>query len=194
MARGIFLATLFFAASAASADPPVTGSPDCEPLAVFDTPAAAAAWRSVNDNVMGGRSSGGPRYRDGELIFSGSINTDGGGFSSIRAPLVRGALEGKAGLKLRVKTDGRAYRVTLRTDLSYRGIAVAFGGEIRAPGGGEWSDSVVLFEDLVPTIFGRPLSGAVFEPARAVSIGIIIGDGVDGPFEFAMASIHACVF
>jgi hypothetical protein len=182
------------AAFAVRAGNPVMDTPDCKPLFVFDTATAAAAWQSVNDNVMGGRSSGGPRYADGALGFSGSINTDGGGFASIRAPLMRGILQGANGLKLRVRTDGRAYRVTLRTDLRYRGIAVAFGGEIDAPKPGVWTDATVRFEDLVPTVFGRPVSGAVFEPEQADSIGIIIGDGIDGPFEFAMMSIHACVF
>jgi hypothetical protein len=167
---------------------------DCNPLAVFDTPTTAASWYAVNDNVMGGRSSGGPRFDDGALVFSGSINTNGGGFSSIRAPLSSGALIRMNGLKLRVRPDARAYQVTLRTDLSFRGIAVAFRGDIESAAPGEWVDSVVMFNDLEPTVFGRPVAGAVFDPEKAMSIGIIISDGKDGPFELAIGSIHACAF
>lgn len=164
-----------------------------KPIAVFDSPTAAADWYAVNDNVMGGRSSGGPRYDDGELVFSGRINTDGGGFSSIRAPLPPAALAGMSGLELRVRPDARVYQLTLRTDVKARGMSVAFRGEIDAPQAGEWADCRIEFEDLVPTVFGRPVEGAVFDPANASSIGIIISDGKDGPFELAIASIHACV-
>lgn len=41
-------------------------------------------WRMVNDNVMGGRSKGSVTFKGGVLVFSGSINTNGGGFSSVR--------------------------------------------------------------------------------------------------------------
>lgn len=191
MGRIIQLAILACLASVGRAEGPVSDS-GCAPLFVFDTAEAVAAWRTVNDNVMGGRSSGGSRFADGALFFSGSINTNGGGFSSIRAPLTRGQLAGKNTLSLRVKPDGRAYKVTLRTNLRYRGIAVSFQGDIEAPAAGEWTDSVVTFADLQPTVFGRPVSGASFEAADVESIGIIISDGVDGPFELSIASIHAC--
>ena len=41
-------------------------------------------WYSVNDGVMGGRSSGSFQVTDGKLRFSGVLNTNGGGFASIR--------------------------------------------------------------------------------------------------------------
>lgn len=162
-----------------------------KPLAVFDSPPAVAAWYPVNDDVMGGRSSGGPCYEAGNLVFSGNINTDGGGFSSIRAPLQPGALAGKNCLVIRVRTDARAYQVSLRTDVTVRGMSVAFRGEIDASQAGEWVDCKVLFADLVPTIFGRPIDDAVFERDKVTSIGFIISDKTDGPFELAIASIHA---
>ncbi len=171
----------------------VSAALDCRPVMVFDTPAAVEAWRAVNDNVMGGRSSGGPRYGDGKLIFSGSINTDGGGFSSIRAPLEPGSLAGMNAVKLRVRPDARAYRLTLRSNVRYRGRTVAYRGEIDAPGAGQWAEVIVRFEDLVPTVFGRRVTAPAFNAADAESIGIIIGDGMDGPFELAIASVHACV-
>ena len=41
-------------------------------------------WRRVDDIVMGGRSSSALRSDRGGLVFSGSINTNGGGFASWR--------------------------------------------------------------------------------------------------------------
>lgn len=191
LAAIIQVAIIVGALSLAGAAAPVTES-DCTPLFVFDTAEAVAGWRAVNDNVMGGRSSGGPRFAADALVFAGRINTDGGGFSSIRAPLMRGALAGRDALRLRVRPDGRTYSVTLRTSLRYRGIAVSFRGDIDAAGGDGWQDAVVTFDDLRATVFGRAVTGAEFEARDVESIGIIISDGIDGPFELAVASIHAC--
>lgn len=172
----------------------MTEDAECRQLFSFADAAASDAWRAVNDGVMGGRSRGGAAHRDGALVFSGSIDTDGGGFSSIRAPLPPGALAGMTGLRLRVRPDARRYRVTLRTNLHYQGTAIAWRAPIDAPRAGEWSDSVISFADLEPAVFGRPIDAGPFVPADATSIGIIIGDGEDGPFEILIDSIHACRF
>ena len=82
----------------------------------------------------------------------------------------------------------------LRSDVRYRGVDVAYRAEIAAPRPGEWSDSSVLFDDLVPTVRGRTVPAPAFDPVRATSIGIIISDGRDGPFELAVRSIQACIF
>jgi len=42
-------------------------------------------WSVTVDGVMGGRSTGSVTFQDGMMIFSGSINLNGGGFSSVRS-------------------------------------------------------------------------------------------------------------
>ena len=37
---------------------------------------------------MGGRSEGGVRFEDSAMVFSGDIDTNGGGFSSVRLKLL----------------------------------------------------------------------------------------------------------
>ena len=46
--------------------------------------AQSLEWRVINDNVMGGRSLGAVSANGDTLSFSGSLNTNGGGFASIR--------------------------------------------------------------------------------------------------------------
>lgn len=53
-------------------------------LLSFESPDEARAWFTVNDNVMGGRSLGNSAHMNDVLLFAGSTNTNGGGFSSIR--------------------------------------------------------------------------------------------------------------
>ena len=89
-------------------------------LADFTTDDAHMSWYVVNDNVMGGRSQGDFSIGEGVLRFSGSTNTDGGGFSSIRTEPVRLDLSEYAGIRLRVKGDGRRYTWRLATPARWR--------------------------------------------------------------------------
>lgn len=158
----------------------------------FESQQEVALWRSVNDGVMGGQSSGGPRHADGRMIFEGSINTSGGGFSSIRRPIETGTFDGVSGLNMRIKSDGRAYDVTLRTDAEYLGRPVAFQASIPETEPGMWTEVAISFDTVKATLFGRPVEGAEFNNAAAQSLGIIIADSRDGPFRLEIDWIAAC--
>ena len=181
------IAALFFASTSAHAE-----QRPCTMNITFDTTDAQAGWRAVNDGVMGGKSSGGPRFDNGDMVFEGVINTNGGGFSSVRLDVEPGPLSGAAGLNLRVKSDGRSYKITLKTDARYRFRPVSFQGLIPSTQSGEWADVTVPFSALRASLFGRPVRGAEFNAAAIQEIGIIIADGQDGPFEIRVESISAC--
>ncbi|WP_195891460.1 CIA30 family protein [Luminiphilus syltensis] len=155
-------------------------------LDAFDTD---AGWIAVNDNVMGGRSQGGFEIVDSHLVFSGSINTNGGGFSSIRRPLTPGELSNTDGVKLRIKGDGRRYRVTLRTDVRFRGRTVAYQGTIPSTPKDTWVDVTLAYRDFVPSVFGQRVAVPPLQPATAWSLGFIIADGQDGPFKLMVDEI-----
>lgn len=146
-------------------------------------------WYSVNDGVMGGRSRGGVLFDDG-LVFEGEINTNGGGFSSIRYDVSEGSLEGASGLRFNVKADKRTYKATLRTDVTYNGRQISFQANIPTSGSGDWEIVEVKFSDLEASLFGRSVRGARFDPGEVRSIGIIIADNIDGPFRLKVSSIE----
>ena len=146
-------------------------------------------WRSVNDDVMGGRSSGGPSIEGGHLIFAGTINTDGGGFSSVRTELEPGELSAATGIAMRVKSDGRAYKITLKTDARHDSRPVSFQAKIAGAVAGQWSEVNIPFTDLKPSVHGRAVEGLVFDSARVESVGIIIADSQDGAFQIGVAWI-----
>jgi NADH dehydrogenase [ubiquinone] 1 alpha subcomplex assembly factor 1 len=164
----------------------------CRLLHGFDQDSDLLGWQVVNDNVMGGRSSGDAILSDGKLVFTGNINTRGGGFSSIRAPLSKGALQDMNLVKLRVLPDARGYQLIAHTDATYDGRPVAYRASIGGLNPGQWCQASVLFSELQPTVFGRPLPGPVFDPSRARLLGIILADGQDGPFRLEIAEISAC--
>ncbi|MEP6343120.1 MAG: CIA30 family protein [Maricaulaceae bacterium] len=148
-------------------------------------------WRAVNDGVMGGRSSGGPSFENGYMVFKGNINTDGGGFSSVRADVTPGQLSGAIGLSLRVKSDGRNYKITLRTDERYNLRPVSFQVAIPQTPTGKWSTVSVQFDDLVASVFGRSVMGATFNKSNIKELGIILADGRDGAFRLDIDWIKA---
>ena len=149
-------------------------------------------WQTVNDGVMGGRSSGGSNLQSGTLVFAGVTNTNGGGFSSIRMRVPRGTLTGADHLKVHMKRDARDYAMTLRTNVRSFGRRIAFRGPLSGTPEGNWGDAVLSFESLRASIWGRGVRGAVFDPGEVVEIGLIIYDGRDGPFEMELKRIEAC--
>ena len=160
----------------------------------MDTADAVSMWRSVNDGVMGGLSEGGPSFETDHMVFAGVINTDGGGFSSLRAQVAPRAFENMSALKLRVKSDGRTYQATFRTDARYGWREVSFQAPLPVKTPGEWEDVVIPFSALKPSVFGRPVRGAIFDPQNIQSVGIILADGQDGPFRMGVAQMSACKF
>jgi len=164
----------------------------CDMYMNFETSSEARQWRAINDGVMGGRSLGGPRFENGQMVFQGVINTNGGGFSSIRSPVRSGALAEASGMKLRLRSDGRAYKLNLRSNASWRGRRVSFQAAIPRTNVGEWAEVVVPFSELRGTMFGRRVRGAVFDKSAVVEMGIILADGQDGPFRLDVDWIADC--
>ncbi len=185
----------------------------------FADPEEQSLWYALNDPVMGGRSSGGPSFQDGVLVFSGRTDTNGGGFASIRRPIPEGSLRDATGVRLRVRGDGRAYEVLFQTG-EHRGPSpVGFRAGFRAgfdapaasgdhgseqpdghpdghqdghsDGHPDWHEARVIFDALTASVRGRSVPDARFDPARATLIGFFIYDRIDGPFRLEVGAISA---
>ena len=174
-----------------------TVSPEPEPSCVrftdFALDAENLSWFIVNDNVMGGRSSGGPTFADSAMLFEGEINTDGGGFSSVRVQLGANALAGFTELVVRARTDGRAYKLILEDGLASRDRRVSQQGSLDFTNTTDWQTVRVPFGGLDPRIFGRAVDAEAFRPDLATQLGVMISDGADGPFRIEIDWIDACV-
>lgn len=164
----------------------------CQRLTDFEDDEANRRWLVVNDDVMGGRSDGGLSFESGALVFEGDINTNGGGFSSLRLPLDPGVLVGHDRIELRARPDGRTYMVTFDDDLPSRDRRVSHRSPIPFDGTGEWQTVSVAFEDLFPAIFGRPIEDLPFREDLASRLGLMISDGLDGPFRLEVDWIDLC--
>ena len=159
-------------------------------LTSFDQSSADFGWFVVNDNVMGGRSQGGFLLEDDELRFSGSTNTRGGGFSSIRTSPMRLDLSAYDGVRLRIKGDGRRYTWRLTTDAVRRGRQVSYWADFESRDG-EWHIVDVPFSRFIPRFRGFQLDCPALDASQVTGMGLMIYDKRDGPFELRLASVSA---
>lgn len=196
--------------AAAEGDAEETAGREAVLLTDFSEPAMNARWEVVNDNVMGGRSEGRMSFvevDDGVSVMrlSGVINTDGGGFTSVRMLVDAGMLsepgvmEEYTAVRLRVRAlagaVGRPFALRLEDDVERRlGInfraVLPLDGEVAL---GEWQTVEVSLEDLWPTHHGRALDAARWAPlekSRVNRLGIMLNDTGDGPYEFEVERIE----
>lgn len=168
--------------------------PGCLRLTDFEVDAENLAWFVVNDNVMGGLSSGGPAFDASAMTFEGAINTNGGGFSSVRVQLGLGAFDGFTGLQVRARTDDRPYKVILEDALETRDRRVSHQAPLvfEGPTDDGWQIARVNFADLGARIFGREVTSDAFRPDLANQLGIMLSDNIDGQFRVDIDWIDIC--
>lgn len=83
-------------------------------ISVLDFHGTPLSWFRLDDGVMGGQSETVHVAKDGFLHFDGILNTNGGGFTSIRAKINPGLLGSETtGLNIRYRGDGKTYKVLL---------------------------------------------------------------------------------
>lgn len=149
---------------------------------------ADVAWTVMNDGVMGGRSAGFVAVADGSLRFTGTLVTQGGGFTSVRAR--RDAdLGGMTGIELRVRGSGRQFEVEV--DDGYRTYGRNVSRRAPFPTSTEWTVVRIPFTALRSTIFGQRVDAPAINAARIRGLGIFLADGKDGAFRLDVDYIRA---
>jgi monofunctional biosynthetic peptidoglycan transglycosylase len=142
----------------------------------LDLAAEPAAWRIVNDGVMGGVSSSRVERHGDTLRFTGEVSLENnGGFASMRRPFDAAAFgSDAAGLVLQVRGDGNRYRLRVYT---------------RDPGrGGEqWFAYHAVFDTRLGEVtraelrwpqFAASFRGRAVPDAPPIRFGDVIGIGV----------------
>jgi NADH dehydrogenase [ubiquinone] 1 alpha subcomplex assembly factor 1 len=170
---------------------PRTAAAPLQTLFDFADPSDVAAWEAVGDSVMGGVSTGRlVALARGAAAFTGSVSLDrGGGFASVRSAPGVFDLSPYDGIRVEAVGDGRAYKLSIRTDPFFDAVAYQARFATR-PDVREAHE--LPFASFRPTWRGRPVPGAPpVEPSRVVSFGIVVGEGQAGPFRLEVATIRA---
>lgn len=170
---------------------PFPAAPAAGPAVLVDLgdPAAVGAWTTVNDPVMGGRSTSTVAFGDGGLVFSGTISLENnGGFASARGPVdpeIGRRAAGATSLGVRALGDGKTYLLKVETGQpwSYIQRFTTAAGVLRTydlPVGG--FESVGRFLDPVPGV--PPL-----DPSAISRVALYILDKQEGPFQLIVSAI-----
>jgi len=158
----------------------------------FDKPGEANVWRVINDGVMGGVSSSTWNIAEsGAAVFAGNVSLENnGGFASVRSPVGTYDLSKYKGIVLRVKGDGKGYKLNLKTDAEFDSILyqAEFGTEKE-----KWQLIKLPFSKFVPTYHGFvPPDAPKLDTKEIRRFGFLIADKQQGPFRLEIAWIKAC--
>ncbi len=148
-------------------------------------------WVVVNDNVMGGISTGEVTLtKDSCLLFSGSLSLENnGGFASIRTLPRDFHLGDYQGIRIRVKGDGRVYQYRIHVDDYFD--AVAFKRDFQTTDD-VWMDIDLPFASFLPTYRGKILQNEKpLVAAKIKQMGFLIADKSAGPFNLIVDEITA---
>ena len=168
-----------------------------------------SGWASLNDTIMGGRSSGECSVSSEGLLMQAEVVAEGGGFVSCRSPVWQPPLDlsSATALRLRLQGDGRRYKLAVAvSDLSGRL------GDL-VPGGLRWvedfdtqesgiSEVVIPFSDLKPVVRAKPVGLPLrFEAGKVSRLQILHSRFADdgesnlgfraGPLRLQVLSIEA---
>ncbi|KAJ7000100.1 protein HIGH CHLOROPHYLL FLUORESCENCE PHENOTYPE 173 [Populus alba x Populus x berolinensis] len=166
---------------------------------------------ALDDVVMGGVSestfiidtTGGEKGGPAGL-FKGIVSTtNNGGFTSIRTKnfSVPEDLSSYDGLELRLKGDGRRYKLIVRTSRDWDTVGYTASFDTTE---GQWQSIRLPFSSFVPVFRARTVSDAPpFDPRSIVSLQLMFSkfeyDGklnptfVEGPFQLPVSSIRTFI-
>lgn len=146
-------------------------------------------WQTIDDVVMGGKSRSRLCLNDtGEINFTGTLCCDeGSGFASIRSNTNLFDLSQYSGLTIKVKGDGRRYKLSLRGATDFDGIAYQVAFQTK-----QAVEQMIRFkwDIFVPTYHGRILASApALNPSEIRSFGFVVADKQSGSFQLEILQI-----
>ena len=157
----------------------------------FSSPDEQERWEIINDAVMGGVSESRISIIDNKAaLFQGNVSLENyGGFASMRSRPREFKLAGSKGLIIRVNGDGKDYRLRLRTDNTYEGIAYQTHFSTEQD---RWITARLSFEAFTPVFRGMVVNDAPPLDITAIRrIGFMIADKQSGPFRLEVEWVKA---
>lgn len=164
-------------------------------LVALDDPAVVGTWSTVNDPVMGGRSTSTVTFGDGGLVFSGTISLDNnGGFASARGPVdpeIGRRAAGATSLGVRARGDGKTYLLKVETagqPWSYIQRFATSAGAVQT-----YNLPVANFQAVGRFLNPAPDAPQTLDPASISRVSLYILDKQQGPFTLTVSAIVAAL-
>jgi Complex I intermediate-associated protein 30 (CIA30) len=155
--------------------------PTSSDLELFDftdgRPEVVQSWGAVDDVVMGGVSASGLQMSNNYAIFTGDISTENsGGFASIRTRNFEPALDlsNYQGISLRVRGDGKRYKIFVRPGAQWDGLGYAYSFDTNSSMG-NITNLRIPFSNLVPVMRAKTVPDAPpLDPSSISSLQIML--------------------
>ena len=145
-------------------------------------------WQQFNDDVMGGQSDSAFSWQGEDLIFSGFVNTNGGGFASIRTKPDTGLAQACSGITngmiaIDIQGDGQRYQLGVQTRANLN-----FWIDVDSPI--QWQSFSFPLAQLVAKRRGRPVAEAAPLQAKDITgFNLMISHGQHGPFTLQLRNL-----
>ena len=164
-------------------------------LVTLDDANAVATWTTVNDPVMGGKSTSRVTFGDGGLVFSGAISLENnGGFASVRSPEDPGIgrrATGATSLGVRALGDGKTY--LLKVGIAGQPWAYIQRFATEAGVQRTYELPVEGFEPVGMRLDPAPDAPQTLDPSSISQVSVYILDKQQGPFDITISAIDATV-
>ena len=140
-------------------------------------------WTVVDDEVMGGRSSGSISINSaGHGVFEGSVSLENnGGFSMVRYALGNTNVEGFQKVAIRIRGDGKRYQLRLKRRATDYFSYVAY-----FQTSGEWQVIEIPFHEMYPAFRGQRLNEPNFPGDSIAEIAFLIGNQRNETFKLEL--------
>jgi hypothetical protein len=159
----------------------------------FDDAAAVSGWTTVNDPVMGGRSTSQVGFGEGGLVFSGSISLENnGGFASARGPQdpdIGRRASGATALRIRAVGDGKTY--VLRVGAGGQPWSYIQRFTTQAGVQRSYDLPIAGFQPVGMRLEPAPNAPQTLDLSTISQVSVYILDKQQGPFEITISSIEA---
>ncbi|XOV82703.1 MAG: CIA30 family protein [bacterium] len=145
-------------------------------------------WQVFNDSVMGGRSTSAFAWQAQVLTFSGFVNTNGGGFASMRTqPVSRLLRQSKLGsnplVSIDVQGDTQRYQLGVQTPAELN-----YWVDFDSPD--QWQTLHFPLNQLVAKRRGRRIDNApMLQVCDITGFNLMISHGQHGPFSLQMRNL-----
>jgi hypothetical protein len=158
-------------------------------LVVFDfnSKANLKNWNTVNDTVMGGKSSSKMKLdQEGNGVFEGQVSLkNNGGFSSARLNLDKKQINNCTKIGLKLKGDGKKYQFRIKANSSdYYSYTASFNTS------GNWEYIEIPISNMTPTYRGRQLDKSNFSEKYFEQISLFIGNKKEEKFKLIVKKIE----
>ncbi len=162
-------------------------------LVDFNNANEVATWTTVNDPVMGGRSTSAITFGDGGLTFSGTISLENnGGFASARGPEnpdIGRKAAGATSLLIRAVGDGKTYVVRVSVGGQPWSYIQRF--TTQAAVERTYTLPIAGFQAVGMRLDPAPNAPQALDPSAISRISVYILDKQQGPFGITINGIDA---